>query len=235
MRVWARNVSGINTCFGLSALIILCHPWRSSRELCSHQDSGDDAMDAGKQLSLKAKKESTQQMAAPAQGSLSVKQLDAMAAARTKQHGAASSAQAEASDDDTEDGDPQVPRKVRALAAPLSTLTVPHAANAVATPARCLPHRHRAAAPCLSATPKAGDRGADGAESGPSSGEKAQRRATSAGGAPPDAGGKPKKAQMKSGKVDQILKDRRVPSPPSPSSLPSSSSSVLTPRDRCWL
>ena len=119
VRVWARHLSGINTCFGLSALIILCHPWRSSRELCSHQDSGDDAMDAGKQLSLKAKKESTQQMAAPAQGSLSVKQLDAMAAARTKQHGAASSAQAEASDDDTEDGDPQVPRKVRALAVPL--------------------------------------------------------------------------------------------------------------------
>ena len=203
MRVWARNVSGINTCFGLSALIILCHPWRSSRELCSHQDSGDDAMDAGKQLSLKAKKESTQQMAAPAQGSLSVKQLDAMAAARTKQQGVASSAQAEASDDDIEDGDPQVPRSVRALAVPPPTPTVPHAVNAVANPAQRLAHRHRA--PFLSATPKGGDRGADGAESGPPSGER--RKATSAGGAPPDAGGKPKKAQMKSGKVDQILKE----------------------------
>jgi len=160
-------------------------------------------MDAGKQLRLKAKKESTQQMAAPAQGSLSVNQLDAMAAARTKQQGAASSAQAEASDDDTEDGDPQVPRGVRALAVPPPTPTVPHAVNAVAKPAQRLAHRHRA--PFLSATPKGGDRGADGAESGPPSGEK--RKATSAGGAPPDAGGKPKKAQMKSGKVDQILKE----------------------------
>ena len=136
MKVWARHVSGINACFGLSALIILCHPWRSSRELCSHQDSDDGAMDAAKQLRLKAKKESSQQMAAPAPGSLSVKQLDAMAAARTKQQGAASSAQAEASDDDTEDGDPQVPRGVRALAVPPPTPTVPHAVNAVATPAQ---------------------------------------------------------------------------------------------------
>ena len=211
MRVWARHLSGINTCFGLSALIILCHPWRSSRELCSHQDSDDGAMDAGKQLRLKAKKESTQQMAAPAQGSLSVKQLDAMAAARTKQQGAASSAQAEASDDDTEDGDPQVPRGVRALAVPPPTPTVPHGVNAVATPAQrrsavrtASPHMQlpRSLPP---ATPRGADRVADGAESGPPSGEK--RKATSAGGSPPDAGGKQKKAQMKSGKVDQILKE----------------------------
>ena len=169
-------------------------------------------MDAGKQLRLKAKKESTQQMAAPAQGSLSVKQLDAMAAARTKQQGAASSAQAEASDDETEDGDPQVPRGVRALAVPPPTPTAPHA---VATPAQrrsavrmASPHMQlpRSLPP---ATPRGADRVADGAESGPPSGEK--RKATAAaGGSPQDAGGKQKKAKvtvMKTSKVDLILKE----------------------------
>ena len=97
VRVWARYLSGINTCFGLSALIILCHPWRSSRELCSHQDSDDGAMDAGKQLRLKANTESNQQMAAPAQGGLFVIQFDALASARKKQQVVASSTQAKAS------------------------------------------------------------------------------------------------------------------------------------------
>ena len=171
-------------------------------------------MDAEKQLRLKAKKESSGQMAPPAPGSLSVKQLDAMATARKKQQ-AAASAQAQASDDWTEDGDPQAAssRHPSAMigprpAVPPPTPTVPLAVNAVATPAQRLKHNRRGSDGDRSlppATPRGGDRVADGAESGPPSGEK--RKATSAGGSPPDAGGKPKKAQMKSGKVDQILKE----------------------------
>ena len=161
-------------------------------------------MDAGKQLRPKAKKESSQQMAPPATASLSVQQLDAMATARKKQQAAASSAQAEASDDWAEDGDPQV----RAPAVPPPTPTVPLAANAVATPAQRLKHNRRGCGGDRSltpATPMGGDRVADGAESGPLSGEK--RKATSAGGSPPESEGEPDKSQMKAGKVDQILKE----------------------------
>ena len=142
-------------------------------------------------------------MAALAPASLSVQQLDAMATARKKQQ-AAALAQAEASDDWTEDGDPQV----RALAVPQPTTTVPIAANAVATPAQRVKHNRRGSVGDRSlppATPRGGDRVADVAESGPPSGEK--RRLPSAGGSPPEADGKPKKSQMKSGKVDQILKE----------------------------
>ena len=154
-------------------------------------------------------------MGAPAATSLSVEQLDAMATARKKKLAAASSAQAEATDDETEGGDPKRPQGVRALAVPPPTPTVPHAVNAVPNVAQRLEQvRKRLVGERTGNLPRLGhqhdtvataDRGAHGAESGPPSGEK--RKATSAGGSPPEPEGKPKKSQMKSGKVDQILKE----------------------------
>ena len=142
----------------MTAFFIMRHPWRSSRELCSHHDSDVGAVYAGKQLAMQAKKDTNQHMAAPAQGNLSVKHLDAMAAARTNQQAAASSLRAEHIDGDT-----------KALAGLSPPSTTPHA---VATPfqSRSLAQR------LFTATPGNADGVAQGAESGPPSSDNHQKR-----------------------------------------------------------